>query len=60
MNKRPLFVALSNQKGGVGKSTMVVLLAGYFHYVAGRHVVVVDCDYPQYSVNGLRTGREEP
>ena len=55
MNRRPLFVALSNQKGGVGKSTMVVLLAGYFHYVAGRHVVVVDCDYPQYSVNGLRT-----
>ena len=28
MNKRPLFVALSNQKGGVGKSTMAVLLAG--------------------------------
>lgn len=57
MNKRPLFVALSNQKGGVGKSTMAVLLAGYFHYVAGKRVVVVDCDYPQYSVNGLR-GRD--
>ena len=57
MNKRPLFVALSNQKGGVGKSTMAVLLAGYFHYVTGKRVVVVDCDYPQYSVNGLR-GRD--
>ena len=57
MNKRPLFVAFSNQKGGVGKSTMAVLLAGYFHYVAGKRVVVADCDYPQYSVNGLR-GRD--
>ena len=27
MKKEPLFVALSNQKGGVGKSTFTVLLA---------------------------------
>lgn len=30
MSKRCVFVAMSSQKGGVGKSTMTVLLAGYF------------------------------
>ena len=43
--KEPLFVALSNQKGGVGKSTLTILLASYFHYRKGRNVLVVDCDY---------------
>ena len=47
MSKRCVFVAMSSQKGGVGKSTMTVLLAGYFHYVMGYNVAVVDCDYPQ-------------
>ena len=46
MSKRCVFVAMSSQKGGVGKSTMTVLLAGYFHYVMGYNVAVVDCDYP--------------
>ena len=46
MKKEPLFVALSNQKGGVGKSTFTVLLASYFHYLKGYNVLVVDCDYP--------------
>ena len=27
MKKKPVFVAVSNQKGGVGKSTMLVALA---------------------------------
>ena len=42
MSKRCVFVAMSSQKGGVGKSTMTVLLAGYFHYVMGYNVAVVD------------------
>jgi cellulose biosynthesis protein BcsQ len=48
------FVAISNQKGGVGKSAFTVLLAGYFHYLKGKNVLVVDCDYPQFSIHSLR------
>lgn len=55
MSKRCVFVAMSSQKGGVGKSTMTVLLAGYFHYVMGYNVAVVDCDYPQFSIKALRS-----
>lgn len=54
MKKEPLFIALSNQKGGVGKSTFTVLLASYYHYLKGKNVLVVDCDYPQHSVNAMR------
>ena len=54
MKKEPLFVALSNQKGGVGKSTFTVLLASYFHYLNGYNVLVVDCDYPQHSISAMR------
>lgn len=55
MSKQSIFIALSNQKGGVGKSTLTVLLASYFHYVKDRNVAVVDCDYPQFSIQALRT-----
>ena len=55
MNKRPILVAFSNQKGGVGKSTITVLLASYFNYVRGIDVAVVDCDYPQFSLEKLRS-----
>lgn len=54
MKKEPLFVALSNQKGGVGKSTFTVLLASYYHYRRGYNVLVVDCDYPQHSIRTMR------
>lgn len=54
MKKEPLFVALGNQKGGVGKSTLTILLASYFHYVKGKNVLVVDCDYPQHSIRDIR------
>lgn len=54
MKKEPLFVALSNQKGGVGKSTLTILLASYFHYCKGKNVLVVDCDYPQHSIRDIR------
>jgi ATPases involved in chromosome partitioning len=54
MKQEPLFVAFSTQKGGVGKTTFTVLAASYLHYQKGYNVAVVDCDYPQYSVNRMR------
>ena len=60
MSRQCVFIALSNQKGGVGKSTMTVLLASYFHYVMGKRVAVVDCDYPQFSIQSLRTTSDAP
>ena len=54
MEKKPIFIAFSTQKGGVGKTTFTVLAASYLHYVLGYHVIVVDCDYPQFSINEMR------
>lgn len=52
--KQTLLVAMSNQKGGVGKSTVTILLASYLHYVKGKNVAVVDCDTLQHSVSHMR------
>jgi cellulose biosynthesis protein BcsQ len=54
METQTKFVAISNQKGGVGKSAFTVLIAGYLHYVKDKNVLVVDCDYPQFSIHSLR------
>ena len=54
MNKQPLFIAFSTQKGGAGKTTLTVLAASYLHYVKGYNVAVVDCDYPQFSIADMR------
>jgi cellulose biosynthesis protein BcsQ len=51
MESQTKFVAISNQKGGIGKSAFTVLLAGYFHYLKDKNVLVVDCDYPQFSIH---------
>ena len=48
------FVALSTQKGGAGKTTLTVLMASYLHYVRGIDVAVIDCDFPQYSIDEMR------
>lgn len=52
--KEPKFVAFSTQKGGAGKTTLTVLMASYLYYVRGLKVLVVDCDYPQYSIEDMR------
>ena len=41
-------------KGGVGKTTFTVLAASYLYYLKGYNVAVVDCDYPQHSIAGMR------
>ena len=50
MSKEPLFVAVSNQKGGVGKSALTVVLASYFHFEKNLNVAIIDCDSPQHSL----------
>ena len=52
--KTPFYVAFSTQKGGVGKTTFTVLAASYLCYLKGYDVTVVDCDYPQHSLAGMR------
>ena len=52
--KTPLYVAFSTQKGGVGKTTFTVLAASYLYNLKGYDVAVVDCDYPQHSIAGMR------
>lgn len=54
MNITPVSIAVCNQKGGVGKSTFTVLLASYLHYTVGYDMLVVDCDYPQWSIHAQR------
>jgi cellulose biosynthesis protein BcsQ len=52
--KQTLLVAMSNQKGGVGKSAVTILLASYLHYVKEKNVAIIDCDTLQHSVSHMR------
>lgn len=54
MNSKTLKVAVSSQKGGVGKSTWTVLLASVLHYLKNFSCIVVDADEPQHSIHVLR------
>ena len=54
MDKKCLYVAFSNQKGGVGKSAFTTLLASHLHYAGNKNVAVIDCDYPQHSIFAMR------
>ena len=53
MEKQTLYVAFSTQKGRVGKTAFTVLVASYLHYAKGKNVAVVDCDFPQHSINAM-------
>ena len=44
------FMSFANQKGGCGKSTFTTALASFIHYQTKLNVVVVDADFPQYSI----------
>lgn len=52
--KEPKVVAFATQKGGAGKSTISVHVASALCYVYGYKVAIVDCDYPQNTVNVYR------
>ena len=54
MDKEPIYLAFSTQKGGAGKTTLTVLAASWLHYVKGYDVAVIDCDYPQHSIAEMR------
>ncbi|WP_165043803.1 ParA family protein [Dysgonomonas sp. ZJ709] len=54
MKKETLFISISNQKGGVGKSVISTLIASYLHLTKKKNVAVIDCDYPQYSIFNMR------
>jgi len=53
--KKPLFIAFSSQKGGVGKSTFTSLVASTMHYRLGYNVAVFDADFPQHSLMKMKT-----
>lgn len=55
MESKTKFIAIGNQKGGVGKSALTVIYASYLHYELLKNVLVVDCDYPQHSIFNMRT-----
>ena len=53
--KKPLFVAFSSQKGGVGKSTFTTLVASTMHYRLGYNVAVFDADFRKHSLLKMKT-----
>jgi len=54
MEKKTIFIAFGNQKGGVGKSAFTTIYASYLHYELNKNVIVIDCDYPQHSIVNMR------
>lgn len=52
-------IGIGAQKGGVGKSSIATLLAGYLYYTQGYELAVMDCDFPQHSIIGLRERDKE-
>lgn len=44
MLNKPIKILVTNQKGGVGKSTICANLAAYFHLIEGKAVSLIDYD----------------
>lgn len=54
MGKKPLLIAISSPKGGVGKSTITSIIGSVLHYSKGLNIAIIDCDDPQHSIGTLR------
>lgn len=52
-------ICFGNLKGGVGKSTLISMVAGYFHANGGR-VIAVDSDDLQNTLAALHAGKGTP
>jgi len=52
--KNPMYISFCTQKGGAGKSVFTILAASYLHYQMNYKVAVIDCDFPQWSVQKMR------
>lgn len=57
--KRPKFVSISSQKGGIGKSTLTVIACSFLHYEYGYNVAIIDCDECQASISKMRERDKE-
>lgn len=55
----PLVLAFATQKGGMGKTTLSVLVASWLHYKRRIPVAVLDVDSSQLSVYSLRLRESE-
>jgi chromosome partitioning protein len=53
------FIGFSNQKGGVGKTAITMVMASYCHNTLGMKVVILDCDFPQHSIYKQRQRETE-
>ena len=53
-NESPVVLAFATQKGGMGKTTLSVLVASYLHYRRGIPTAIIDVDAAQMSVYNQR------
>ncbi len=47
-------ISIVGEKGGIGKTTLNIILASDLHYAKGKKVVLLDLDNPQYSIHKKR------
>lgn len=52
-NQKAIVFGIVNKKGGVGKSSLIQLVAGYIQYVLFKNILVIDAD-PQGSITNQR------
>ncbi|MFC5410712.1 ParA family protein [Larkinella bovis] len=57
--QRPTVIAFATQKGGMGKTTLSVLVASWLHYKRGIKVALLDVDSSQLSVYNQRISEHE-